>query len=145
MRMQRILSRGISSSDLMLVELPETRSRIIQRNDHRLYCAVYYHLKGLFRKDREETRIFGRHVCDAVAARMKNRGFFTSDERPRYGISYGIAEKEYAAIFEQTGADEQQDLIAMFAYPKQEAQKTKEFLDTLLQQRRRLGDGVKKG
>lgn len=133
MRIHTILARGIQSSDLMLVTLPDTRSRIIQRNASSVYCAVYYRLKGLFRKDRQDTKRFGRQVCDIVAARMKNHGFFTTDERPCYGISYGISEQEYASIFEMTQADESKDLVAMFAYPQIEAYRTKNYLDTILQ------------
>jgi len=89
-------------------------------------------MKGLFRKDVDETKKYGRLVCDTVAEKLDNFGFFTSDERPEYGISYGISEKEYTYIFEQVGAKEDEHLIAMFAYPERESLESKIFFEKLL-------------
>jgi Glu-tRNA(Gln) amidotransferase subunit E-like FAD-binding protein len=82
----------------------------------------------LFKKDVEETKKFGRRVCDRVIQELNNRGFFTTDEVPNYGIS----PREVEQIFQDTKADKENDLIAIFAYNREEAQRTKDFLDELL-------------
>ncbi|MGH7886048.1 MAG: hypothetical protein ACRENO_10180 [Thermodesulfobacteriota bacterium] len=129
-----ISSDAVSPSVLYLVKIPETKSRIIQENNYQLYCAKYPNLKGLFRKDVEETKDFGRIFCDHVAAKRNNKGFFTSDERPKYGVSYGISEEEYNFIFKEISADENHDLVVMFAYPEREALETKTSFEILLRQ-----------
>lgn len=133
MVVQQILSNGLRSSDLILIDLPGTRSRIIRQNKNRIWCSKYERLKGLFRKDVDETLKFGRKICDSVAENMGNKGFFTTDERPEYGISYGISEDEYSHIFQKTGADEKQDLVVIFAYDREESEETKKTLDKLLE------------
>lgn len=133
MVVQHILSNGLKSSDMILIELPGTASRIIRQNGNKIWCSKYERLKGLFRKDIDETLKFGRKICDAVAERMGNRGFFTTDERPKYGISYGISEDEYISVFQKTGADENRDLVVIFAYEQKESEETKKTLDRLLE------------
>ena len=88
--------------------------------------------KGLFRKDIDETKKFGRMLCDNVAEKMNNFGFFTSDERPKYGISYGLSEKEYDYILEQISADDDHHLVVMFAYPEREALETQTYFENML-------------
>ena len=127
-----IISTPISPSALYLVELPDTECKIIKANGGKIYCGKYPFVQGLFRKDIEETRKFGRKFCDNVAAKMDNYGFFTSDETPEYGISYGITEKEYAYIFEQIGASSERDLVVMFAYPEREALETQVYFENLM-------------
>ena len=122
----------VSPSVLYYVELPETKCKIIKNNGNKLYCAKYPLIKGLFRKDVDETKKYGRIICDKVAEKLDNFGFFTSDERPEYGISYGITEKEYAYMFEQVGAKEDEHLVVMFAYPEREALESKIFFEKLL-------------
>ncbi len=122
----------VSPSVLYYVELPGTKCKIIKNNGNKLYCAKYPLIKGLFRKDVDETKKYGRIICDAVAEKLDNFGFFTSDERPEYGISYGITEKEYAYMFEQVGAKEDEHLVVMFAYPEREALESKIFFEKLL-------------
>ena len=124
MVLETIFKETISPSVLFLVKLPETKSKIIQNNNYIIYCAKYPLYKGLFRKDIDETKKFGRMFCDRVADKMDNYGFFTSDERPKYGISYCITEKEYDYILDQIGADEDHHLVVMFAYPEREALET---------------------
>ena len=115
---QNLMYYPVGPSTLYLVELPETKCKIIKNNGNMLYCAKYPMLKGLFRKDVDETKKYGRLICDTVAEKLNNFGFFTSDERPEYGISYGISEKEYAYIFDYIEAKEDEHLVVMFAYPE---------------------------
>lgn len=67
-----------------------------------------------------------------MAEKLDNFGFFTSDERPEYGISYGITEKEYTYMFEQVGAKEDEHLVVMLAYLEREALESKIFFEKLL-------------
>lgn len=137
MSLQHILSYPITSSLLALITLPHTQCRIIQRNHYHVYCAHYPKLQGLFRKDIEETRIFGRTLCDRVAAIMKNQGFFTTDERPEYGIRYGISQNEYQFIFQRLSANPYEDLIVLFVYSLTEAEHTKQVFEQLLYEAQR--------
>ena len=132
MSVEEIFAETISPSVLYLVKLPDTKSRIIQNNNYRVYCAKYPLYKGLFRKDIDDTKKFGRMLCDKVAKKMNNFGFFTSDERPRYGISYGLSEEEFDFIFEQISADEDHHLVVMFAYPEREALETQTYFENML-------------
>jgi len=129
MGVQEILKHCITSSGLIEIKLPQTKSHIIQRNNNTIYCCVYEGLEGLFRKDIEETKEFGRKICDKVKEEMKNNGFFTSDELPNYGIS----DEELKIIFERVDAQEH-DLAVIFVYDKEESQRTKDLLDKLLRQ-----------
>lgn len=135
MVVNEILEEPISPSVLYLVKLPDTKSKIVKNNNHSIYCAKYPHYKGLFRKDVKETKKFGRMFCDKVADKMDNFGFFTSDERPKYGISYGITEKEYDYILEQISADEEHHLVVMFAYPEREALETQTYFENMLRKK----------
>lgn len=122
----------VGPSPLYLAELPKTKCKIIKNNGNKIYCAKYPLIKGLFRKDVDETKKYGRLICDTVAAKYNNFGFFTSDERPEYGISYGISKKEYNYIFKQVGAIEDEHLVVMFAYDEREALHSKDFFEKLL-------------
>ncbi len=135
MVLETIFEETISPSVLYLVKLPDTKSKIIQNNNYQIYCAKYANYKGLFRKDVSETKKFGRMFCDNVADKMENFGFFTSDERPKYGISYGITENEYDYILEQIGADEGHHLVVMFAYPEREALETMTCFENMLRKK----------
>jgi len=128
---KEILYKGIESSYLMEIKLLQTRSNIIQQNRGIIYCSVYKGLKGLFRKDIEETKKFGRVICDTIKEKLKCKGFFTTDELPRYGVS----RKETKTILKETNA-EKNDLVVIFAYGREEAQRTKDLLDQLLKQAR---------
>ena len=132
MTVKDIVLNAISLSPLFLVELPGTKCRIIKNNSYRVYCGVYPFLGGLFRKDLGETKKFGRAMCDAVAEKLNNHGFFTTDETPEYGISYGLSEKEYEYIYERTGASKDRHLVVMFAYPEREALETQTCFEELL-------------
>ena len=127
MVVKELLSKGINSSDLIEVKLSNSKSHIILNNKGKIYCSVYKGLSGLFRKDTQETGDFGRKTCDEVKARLGNHGFFTSDELPHYGIT----REEINEIYEKTGAS-RGDLIAFFAYGKEEAEKTKRLLNKVL-------------
>jgi Glu-tRNA(Gln) amidotransferase subunit E-like FAD-binding protein len=132
MSVKDIVLNAISPSPLYLVELPKTKCRIIKRNGSKVYCGVYPLIGGLFRKDVEETKRFGRAMCDAVARKMNNHGFFTTDETPEFGISYGLSGKEYEYIYERTGASKEHHLVVMFAYPEREALETQTCFEELL-------------
>lgn len=129
-----ISQNAVSPSVLYLVDMPDTKSKIIQRNNFKVYCAKYPHLKGLFRKDVIETKDFGRKFCDHIAEKRNNQGFFTSDERPKYGVSYGITEDEYDFIFDEISADPKHHLVVIFAYPEKEALETKTSFEIGLRQ-----------
>lgn len=135
MVLETIFEETIYPSVLYLVKLPGTKSKIIQNNNNSIYCAKYPYYKGLFRKDISETKKFGRMFCDNVAGKMSNFGFFTSDEPPKYGISYGITEKEYDYVLEQIEADEEHHLVVMFAYPEREALKTMTCFENMLRKK----------
>lgn len=129
---QKLMYYPVGPSPLYLVELPKTKCKIIKNNGNKIYCAKYPLIKGLFRKDVDETKKYGRLICDTVAEKFDNFGFFTSDERPEYGISYGISKKEYEYIFEQVGADEDKHLVVMFAYNEKEALHSQDFFEKLI-------------
>jgi len=120
------------TSVLYLVELPDTKCKIIKNNGSKIYCSKYPLIKGLFRKDVDETKKYGRLICDTVSAKFNNFGFFTSDERPEYGISYGISKKEYEYIFDYIEAKEDEHLVVMFAYEEREALDSQDFFERLL-------------
>jgi Glu-tRNA(Gln) amidotransferase subunit E-like FAD-binding protein len=110
---------------LQKIYIPETRSEIIKKNDHTLWCSVFYGLKDLFRKDVDITFAYGRRVCDTVKAEFNCYGFFTSDELPRYGITR--ADKR--AIYQQLGEDlKSKNLVTIYAYPEEIATKIRTFL-----------------
>jgi len=129
---QNLMYYPVGPSPLYLVELPKTKCKIIRNNGNKIYCAKYPLIKGLFRKDIDETKKYGRLICDTVAEKLNNFGFFTSDERPEYGISYGISQKEYDYIFDYIEAKENEHLVVMFAYPEREALHSQDFFERLL-------------
>ena len=124
-----IIRIGINSDGLISLKIEHTKSRIIQRNNNIIYCAIYKGLKGLFRKGESchSTEVFGRIICDAIKQELDNQGFFTSDELP----SYGLSRSELRSIIRSTGA-QKSDLVAIFAYDIIRARRTKELLDRLL-------------
>lgn len=119
----------IKSSNLIKIELPKTKSHIIQQNKGIIFCSVYKGLKGIFRKDIEEANKLGDEICNMVKEELNNQGFFSIDELPGYGIS----KKDTETILKKTKAGEK-DLVLIFAYNKRDSQKTKEFLDETLKQ-----------
>lgn len=123
-------AKQVILSDLVSIRFFSTKSHIVQKNGNVIYCAKYRGLKGLFVKDNDETRVFGRRLCDRVAAEMKNHGFFTTDELPNYGLS----EREKEMIFEQTNADSQDDLVVIFGYSAEEAKASKTVVESLLRE-----------
>ncbi|MGQ0793316.1 MAG: GAD domain-containing protein [Deltaproteobacteria bacterium] len=123
-------AKQIIYSDLVSITLPRSKSRIVRNNGDQVHCALYRGIKGLFRKDVGETRAFGRGICDKVAAAMNNRGFFTSDELPNYGIS----ESERDAIVNRLAADPEEDLILIFAYGGEEARASLRLCEDLIRE-----------
>lgn len=108
--------KATTSSLMQLITFKDTHSHLLQNNGNMLYAVVCKGLAGLFCKEVESSRIWGREVCDKVKAAMGNKGFFSSDELPRYGITR--AEKRY--LYAQCEADAA-DLILLYAYSQQEA------------------------
>ncbi len=128
MIVQKILKgRTINSSKLIEIKILKSKSKIIRENKGVIYICKYKRLAGLFRKDIKETREFGRKTCNKAKKELKNKGFFTSDELPNYGIS----QEELNEIINKTNA-QKSDLIVFFAYNEEGAEKTKDFLDNTL-------------
>ena len=103
----------VEVSSLVPVQFPETRSGILQINGNMAYCCTFAGLEGLFRKDQDATRIYGRGLCDFVKAAFHCDGFFTSDELPRYGITRTEIRSMYKTMRVEPGEGV---LIAIFAY-----------------------------
>jgi Glu-tRNA(Gln) amidotransferase subunit E-like FAD-binding protein len=124
-----ILHNGVQSSELRKLNLPHTNSRILIENKHIIYCTCYYKLGGLFKKgeNHKGTTLFGRIICDQIKETRQNRGFFTTDELPSYGISE-LEKKSILAIFDAR----ERDLVACFAYNEVEANMTNLLLEELL-------------
>ncbi|MDY0095824.1 MAG: hypothetical protein RBT80_24275 [Candidatus Vecturithrix sp.] len=61
-------------------------------------------------------RILSYPITSSAAAIMKNQGFFTTDERPEYGVRYGISQNEYLVIFQLLSAHPHGDLLVLFVY-----------------------------
>jgi Glu-tRNA(Gln) amidotransferase subunit E-like FAD-binding protein len=80
-------------------------------------------LEGAFVKEGENTRRFGRKICDLVKEKFSCMGFFTSDELPRYGIS----RKQKKAMFEIINKKEGQ-LIIFLAYDRDKADIIRKYL-----------------
>jgi hypothetical protein len=47
---KELLQKGINSSQLVKIELPDTQSEIVKENDKFVFCFKLRGLKGLFRK-----------------------------------------------------------------------------------------------
>jgi len=124
-----ILKELTASASICIVELPHTKSNMIQHNKWIIYCARYPNLKGLFRKGPQHTATtsFGRIICDEVKQTLGNTGFFTTDELPAYGIS-----RNEKRLVQQANNIGDKDLVAMFVYDETEAKCTKNLLDELL-------------
>lgn len=108
---------------LTRIELPESRSGIVQENDGIVYANTLSGREGLFRKDREPSREFGRRLCDEVKELFDCQGFFTTDELPGYGVSRA----ETRRIYDETGASDA-DLVLLYAYPEGLAAKIDEYV-----------------
>ena len=120
----KIKNTKFGVSNLIRINLPNSKSRIIQKNNGEIYCAVYSGLAGLFNKEIEKTALFGKALCDKVKKKFNNEGFFTSDELPRYGIS----KEDVQIIFRNTKA-KKEDLIIFFAYDKENSEKVNNFVE----------------
>jgi Glu-tRNA(Gln) amidotransferase subunit E-like FAD-binding protein len=103
----------IEVGSLVPVHFPQTRSGILQVNGNMAYCCTFAGLEGLFRKDQDATRVYGRGLCDYVKAAYHCDGFFTSDELPRYGITRAEIRSMYKAMRVEP---REGVLIAIFAY-----------------------------
>lgn len=132
LEIRKILENEIISTNWFTLRLPRTNCHIIQRNNNVVYCSIYKSLRGLFSKQHIATKKFGRIVCDVMIEKLKNKGFFTTDELPDYGLS----DEEKKSILKETQADINNDLVAIFAYSEGEAIQTKNILDELLSEAR---------
>lgn len=112
-------------SQLVPIHFESTRSNILRANNNTACCCVFDGLEGLFRKDREPTRRYGRRVCDLFKTVFHNDGFFTSDELPRYGISRGDMRTLFNEMNKESGDGK---LIVVFAYDFETASQAREFL-----------------
>ena len=122
-------SPEILSSELVEVKLPATRSNIIIDNDNSIYVAKIKNLEGLFVKEEENTRVIGRLICDLVKDKFQCKGFFTSDELPRYGIT----RTEVTEIFHSANKKKNDgDLLIFYAYDLPFATEANAFLASYL-------------
>lgn len=127
--------RTLNVSELILIKLPTSRSRLVQQNSGALYACVFSGLEGLFRKDQPDTLDYGRRVCDLVKAQFKCGGFFTSDELPRYGLGSEDTRRLFAAVGK---AAHDGHLVVLFAYDRQIATQIRDFLVEHFQQEIKL-------
>ncbi|APB32682.1 Archaeal Glu-tRNAGln amidotransferase subunit E (contains GAD domain) [Gloeomargarita lithophora Alchichica-D10] len=116
----------VTVGDLIPVYFPGTHSGILLANGGMAYCCAFDGIEGLFRKDQDATRRYGRQVCDLVKEVFGCDGFFTSDELPRYGITRAEVRALYAAMHKQPGDGV---LIAVFAYDARLAAHIRSFLE----------------
>lgn len=125
----RVLHQGLRSSQLKEIHLLSSKSQIVVENNYLVYCSCYLNYKGLFTKGKshEGTTFFGRIICDYIKGICNNKGFFTSDELPAYGIS----RKELLYILQNSRANNN-DLVICFAYDEIQANLAKEQLDRIL-------------
>lgn len=107
----------IFDRELLAIELPESKSEIVRSNNYMLYAAKYRGLAGLFSKEKQDTKLFGRAMCDYIKFRFSSHGFFTTDELPRYGITRAETRIIYNHADKKEG-----DLIILFAYNKNKSQ-----------------------
>lgn len=116
---------AITIGDLIPVHFPETRSGILLANGGMAYGCAFDGIEGLFRKDQDAPRQYGRRICDLVKMMFDCEGFFTSDELPRYGITRAEVRAVYATFDKQAGDGL---LIALFAYDHALSTRIREFL-----------------
>lgn len=121
----------LSFKKLQSFDLKNTQSQIVKDNHDMLFGFVIHGLEGLFRKDVEETRIYGRRVCDLVKVEFNCSGFFTSDELPRYGIT----KLELTSLYQQTQCQPNDgNLIVLMAYDEALSTKIRDYLIHHLEQ-----------
>lgn len=126
---------AVSASELVRVDLPETHSTIVHQNGGFVYCFSLAGLEGLFRKDQEATKKYGRGMCDQVKGIFQCGGFFTSDELPRYGITRRDRGYIYGCMGKIEGDGQ---LIVILAYPEALARQIRDYL--IEQLRRQAGE-----
>jgi len=124
-----VLKNLTDSSNIYSIDIPYTKSLIVQRNCGVVYCAMYGSLKGLFRKGTkyEATTLFGKIVCDEIKLELGNKGFFTTDELPAYGLS-GHEKR----LISKRSVTNNEDLVIIFVYKEIEAKRTNALLHELL-------------
>jgi Glu-tRNA(Gln) amidotransferase subunit E-like FAD-binding protein len=115
----------VEVSALVPVSFPDTRSGILGANGSMAWCCTFGGLEGLFRKDQDLPRAYGRHLCDLVKVTFDCGGFFTSDELPRYGITRAEIRYLYQTMRVQPGSGV---LIAIFAYDEALSARIRGFL-----------------
>lgn len=121
----------IVATELRQVHFNETRSGILQANDNMAFCFKLLGLEGLFRKDQEPSKQYGRYVCDLVKDTFDCGGFFTSDELPRYGITR--REKRYLFTeMDKTPSDG--DLVVICVYDADLSTRIRDYLIDYLRQ-----------
>lgn len=130
--LSRILNQNnkkvIFHSKLIKIYLKDCNSNIIKSNNNILYAAKYEGLAGLFSKEVDDTKAFGRVMCDLAKLIFNSHGFFTSDELPRYGINR-VESKEIFKITDKGLTD----LIILFAYDRYTSNQMNKFVSKQLQ------------
>jgi len=122
-------SGEMSFSPIHASLLLDTDSTLVAANNGAIHSFVIRNAGGLFRKDSDEPRQFGRYYCDLVKAKHNNSGFFTTDELPRYGLSAGLRPK----ILEPFGGDVELDVGVISVYRRMESLAVRETLLTEFQ------------
>ena len=118
--------KNILFSDLKVISLPYSKSKIIKNNDGKIFAFTIKQFAGIFRKDESVGGGYEKNVncffCD-ILKKSNGRGMLTTDELPRYGISK--SDKEY--IISQLGLEDY-DVGIMFCLTKDEAKKSYRLL-----------------
>lgn len=108
-------NKSIKYGGLVEINFPDSKSRIIIKNNNKTYATCYYNLGGIFVKDPNSpiTTIFGRTICDEIKSNIKtpNQGIFTLDELPRYGLN----RQDKKQLYQVFNANKK-DLVVLYAY-----------------------------
>lgn len=119
-------------SSLVKIKLPYTNSKIIRKNHNVIYCSKITNMEGLFNKENDDTKLFGRYLCDLAKSTLNCEGFFTSDELPRYGIK----KKEVRAIFSTLNKKiKDGDLILIYAYNREQSDSINSFISNYINEK----------
>ncbi|WAX78122.1 hypothetical protein [Streptomyces sp. KMM 9044] len=105
--------------------MADSSSRILARTDGMLHGFCIRGRRGMFSKEHDESRAFGRTWCDRVREKFHCAGFFTTDELPRYGLS---AEDRETLFRLYRKADIERDVMVLLTYERELAQRIRAFL-----------------
>ncbi|MEW2557541.1 hypothetical protein [Streptomyces griseorubiginosus] len=105
--------------------LPDSSSRILAQTDGMLHGFCIRNGKGMFSKEHDVSRAFGRKWCDRVREEFDCAGFFTTDELPRYGLTTDDSETLFLLYRK---ADINTDVLVLITYEIGLAQRIRAFL-----------------